>query len=115
MPEKLDAAIDDVLVIGSGVAGLLTALKAARVGRVRVVTKRSATDSSTRYAQGGIASVMHRDDSLDAHVEDTLRAGAGICRRPIVEMVIEEGPGMIRELMQLGARFSLPSPRGRMT
>ncbi len=105
MPPEHDAATD-VLVIGSGVAGLLTALKAARLGSVRVVTKRRATDSSTRYAQGGIASVMHRDDSLGAHVEDTLRAGAGICRRPIVEMVIEEGPRMIRELMQLGARFS---------
>lgn len=95
-----------MLVIGTGVAGLLTALKAARFGRVVLVTKRRATDSTTRFAQGGIAAVMKRDDSFSAHVEDTLRAGAGICRKPIVEMVVEHGPRMIRELMQYGVRFS---------
>jgi L-aspartate oxidase len=96
----------DVLVIGTGVAGLLTALKASRFGRVVVVTKRRASDSSTRFAQGGIASVMQREDSFSSHVEDTLRAGAGMCRRPIVEMVVEEGPRMIDDLMQHGVRFS---------
>jgi L-aspartate oxidase len=99
----------DVLVIGSGVGGLLTALKAARLGRVVVVTKRAAMESTTRYAQGGIASVMDGRDSYAAHVEDTLVAGAGICRASVVEMVVQSGPRAIRELMHLGARFSTHS------
>ena len=82
MPEQCD-----VLVIGSGVAGLQTALKATKLGHVVVVTKRAATESTTRYAQGGIASVMDGSDSYTAHIDDTLAAGAGICRASVVEMV----------------------------
>ncbi|MFQ5600503.1 MAG: L-aspartate oxidase [Candidatus Krumholzibacteriia bacterium] len=102
----------DVLVIGSGVAGFLTALKAAHLGRVVVVTKRAATDSTTRFAQGGIASVMDRSDSYAAHVADTLKAGAGICRGDVVETVVRQGPRVIRELMDLGARFSQAAASG---
>src|SRR5512145_2734751 len=103
----------DVLVIGSGVGGLLTALKAAGLGRVIVVTKRAAMESTTRYAQGGIASVMDRSDSYAAHVQDTLAAGAGICQPDVVDMVVRQGPRVIRELMDLGAQFSRgPGARG---
>ncbi len=96
----------DILVIGSGVGGLLTALKAAALGRILVVTKRAAMESTTRYAQGGIASVMDSADSYAAHVQDTLGAGADLCRPEVVEMVVRQGPRVIRELMELGARFS---------
>ena len=102
----------DVLVIGSGVAGLLTALKVARFARVVVVTKRAAMESTTRYAQGGIASVMDSADSYAAHVQDTLIAGAGICRSEVVEMVVRQGPRVIRELMDLGTRFSRDAGHG---
>ena len=103
----------DVLVIGSGVGGLLTALKATKLGRVIVVTKRAAMESTTRYAQGGIASVMDRSDSYAAHVQDTLAAGAGICQPDVVDMVVRQGPRVIRELMDLGAQFSRgPGARG---
>jgi L-aspartate oxidase len=96
----------DFLVIGSGVAGLFTALKAARHGRVVLVTKRSATDSNTNYAQGGIATVLSPLDSYDQHIADTLQAGAGICRRDVVEHAVRSGPAVIRELLELGARFT---------
>jgi L-aspartate oxidase len=96
----------DVLVIGSGVAGLFTALHAARLGRVVLATKRAATDSNSNYAQGGIAAVTSPLDSFEAHVHDTLAAGAGICRRPVVEMAVRHGPRVIGELVELGARFS---------
>jgi len=99
-------AVADFLVIGTGVAGLLTALHAARHGRVVLATKRSATDSNTNYAQGGIASVTSPLDSYAQHVADTLEAGAGICRRDVVERAVREGPAVIRALMDLGARFS---------
>jgi L-aspartate oxidase len=96
----------DFLVIGSGVGGLFTALKAATSGRVVLATKRSATDSNTNYAQGGIATVLSPLDSYAQHVEDTLVAGAGICRRAIVEQAVQQGPRVIGELLALGARFS---------
>ena len=70
----------DVLVVGSGIAGLSFALKAASHRRVAVVTKKDRTESNTNYAQGGIAAVMAGDDSFELHVRDTLDAGAGLCR-----------------------------------
>ena len=70
----------DFLVIGSGVAGLHYALRVAEAGEVAIITKREATDSATDWAQGGIAAVMHPDDSFDAHVTDTMNAGAGYLR-----------------------------------
>jgi L-aspartate oxidase len=96
----------DFLVLGSGVAGLFTALKAAAHGSVTLATKRRATDSNTNVAQGGIASVTSPLDSHDQHIADTLAAGAGICRRDVVEMAVRRGPAVIRELIELGTRFS---------
>ena len=105
METERDPVECDVLVIGSGVGGLYTALHAARLGRVVLVTKRSATDSNSNYAQGGIAAVTSAEDSFAAHVADTLESGAGICRRDVVERIVREGPALIRALMDLGARF----------
>jgi L-aspartate oxidase len=95
----------DFLVIGSGVAGLTFALDAARHGRVHIVTKRRAEDSNTLWAQGGIAAVMDPSDTANAHVEDTIVAGAGLCHRVVVEICANEGPARIRELIERGARF----------
>ena len=96
----------DFLVIGSGVAGLSFALRAARHGTVCVVTKKESAESNTNYAQGGIAAVMDPDDDTEAHVQDTLVAGAGLCHPDVVRMVIEEGPERVRDLIDLGAQFS---------
>ncbi len=97
----------DFLVIGSGIGGLSFALKASEVGEVVIVTKKEDSESNTNYAQGGIASVLARDDSFDLHVEDTLRAGAGLCDPQVVRKVVEAGPGCIRELAQIGVQFSI--------
>lgn len=96
----------DFLVIGSGIAGLSFALKAAAHGTVAIVTKREITESATNYAQGGIASVFSTEDSFDEHVEDTLVAGAGICHEDVVRMVVEEGPEVIRGLIDWGVKFT---------
>jgi L-aspartate oxidase len=96
----------DYLVLGSGVAGLSFALEAARHGRVTMVTKRSRTDSATNWAQGGIAAVLDPTDSFEAHVSDTIGTGGGLSHRDVVEMVVRDGPDRIRELMDLGAKFS---------
>ncbi len=95
----------DFLVIGSGVAGLSFALRAAQHGTVAVVTKKASAESNTNYAQGGIAAVMDPDDDVEAHVQDTLIAGAGLCDEDVVRMVVTEGPDRIRELMDWGAEF----------
>ncbi|MBR9989963.1 MAG: L-aspartate oxidase [Gemmatimonadetes bacterium] len=96
----------DVLVIGSGIAGLTFALKAAAHASVHVVTKKERAASSTNYAQGGIAAVMSRDDSLDLHVRDTLVAGAGLCHLRAVESLVREGPARVRDLIDWGVRFT---------
>jgi L-aspartate oxidase len=96
----------DFLVLGTGVAGLTFALEAARMGTVAVVTKNDPSQSATYNAQGGIASVLDRADSFDAHVEDTVEAGANLCSRPVVEMVVRDAPARIRELQRIGVRFS---------
>ncbi len=95
----------DFLVIGSGIAGLSFALDASAHGDVVIVTKRSAEESNTRYAQGGIAAVLDRDDSFEAHIKDTLVAGAGLCHERVVEICVTEGPELIRKLQAMGARF----------
>ncbi len=96
----------DFLVIGTGIAGLSFALKAARHGRVAIVTKKQSAESNTNYAQGGIAAVMAKDDSFDLHVRDTLEAGAGLCREDAVRTIVQEGPARIRELIDIGMQFS---------
>lgn len=96
----------DFLVVGSGIAGLSAALKLSRLGEVHIVTKKAAVDSNTNYAQGGIAAVMGADDTFQSHLADTLRAGAGLCRRAVVRSVVSEGPARIRELIAAGVRFT---------
>lgn len=95
----------DTLVIGSGIAGLTFALKVAATRKVAVVTKKESVETSTNYAQGGIASVLGPEDSFDLHIQDTLSAGDGLCHPDVVTMVIKGGPDRIRELAEMGVRF----------
>jgi L-aspartate oxidase len=95
----------DFLVIGSGIAGLSFALRAAEHGSVAVVTKKGTAESATNYAQGGIAAVVGPGDSFEEHVRDTLIAGAGLCNEAAVRFVVERGPEAVRSLMELGVRF----------
>jgi len=107
----------DFLVLGSGVAGLTFALKAAALGRVAIVTKKNRTESNTNYAQGGIASVTSKEDSFQLHIRDTLEAGAGLCKESVVRTIVEEGPARIAELIELGMRFSeraIPASPGEL-
>lgn len=96
----------DVLVIGSGIAGLSYALEMAANALVMVVTKKDRAESATNYAQGGIAAAIGEDDSIEMHVNDTLVAGGGLCNEQVVRMVAEEGPDRIRQLVDWGAKFS---------
>src|SRR3954466_2345816 len=95
----------DFVVIGSGIAGLSFALKAARHGSVAVITKRKGRDTNTAWAQGGIACVSSDEDSFELHVRDTLEAGAGLCDEQVVRTIVTEGPARIQELMELGLHF----------
>ncbi len=97
----------DILVIGSGIAGLMFALKVAEFSSVAMVTKKAAMDSNTNLAQGGIASVFGEQDSFDLHIEDTLASGDGLCHRDVVEAVVKGGPERINELMAMGVRFNV--------
>jgi len=96
----------DFLVIGSGLAGLYFAIQAAKHGKVVIVTKQEIKESATNYAQGGIASVCSEEDTFAAHIEDTKVAGAGICHEDIVKMVVEEGPDVIKNLIDWGVQFT---------
>ena len=95
----------DVLVIGTGIAGLTFSLKAARRASILLITKKQRAETSTNYARGGIAAVLGDDDQLALHVEDTLTAGAGLCHSRVVEMLVREGPQRVHELMDWGTRF----------
>jgi L-aspartate oxidase len=99
----------DFLVIGSGIAGLTYALKAAQQfpdKKVVVITKAAADETNTKYAQGGIAVVNDlENDSFEKHIEDTLIAGDGLCNKEVVEIVVKEGPERVNELIEWGARF----------
>ncbi len=95
----------DFVVIGSGIAGLSFALKAAKHGSVAVVTKRKRADSNTAWAQGGIACVSSDEDSFELHIRDTLEAGAGLCDEQVVRTIVTEGPERIRELVEIGLHF----------
>lgn len=95
----------DYIVIGSGIAGLRAAVELAGSGSVTVLTKDRLDESNTEYAQGGVAVALSDDDEIELHIEDTLRAGAGLCDASAVRILIEEGPRYITELINFGAEF----------
>ncbi|MBT2290056.1 L-aspartate oxidase [Paenibacillus albidus] len=95
----------DCIVIGSGIAGLFTAIQASKDRRVVMITKKSVMESNTRYAQGGIAAVIAEDDSPAYHRQDTLMAGAGLCSSAAVDVLVNEGPEGVHELIRLGTLF----------
>ena len=96
----------DVLIIGTGLAGLTLALQVADQKKVCIVSKRTMQDSASSWAQGGIATVLNSDDSIDQHVEDTLIAGAGLCDADITRMVTEHGREAVEWLIDLGVEFT---------
>jgi len=102
----------DFVVLGSGIAGLSYALKAARHGSVAIITKRARAESNTTHAQGGVACVISGEDSFDLHVADTLTAGAGLCDEAVVRTIVTEGPERIQELIAHGVRFDERSEKG---
>src|SRR3954451_9872380 len=95
----------DYVVIGSGIAGLSFALKAASRGSVAIITKSMKAESNTAYAQGGIASVTSPEDTFELHVRDTLTAGAGLCDEEVVRDIVTDGPARIQELIEMGVQF----------
>lgn len=102
----------DFVIIGSGLAGLSFALKAAKAGTVAVITKKAKAETNTAWAQGGIAAVTEGTDSIEAHLNDTLIAGAGLCDEAAVRSIVTDGPARIQELMELGVQFD-QRPDGR--
>ena len=96
----------DVLIVGSGLAGLSAALLLSSEKRVAVITKRAVSEGSSGWAQGGIAAVWSKDDSFDAHVDDTLVAGAGLCDLAATRFVVENAPKAIAWLQTMGVPFS---------
>ena len=97
----------DILVIGSGIAGLMFAIKMAPHASVTLVTKKEAMDSNTNLAQGGIASVFGQMDSFDLHIEDTLASGDGLCNADVVRHVVTNGPRQIEALIAMGVQFNI--------
>ncbi len=103
----------DAIVVGSGIAGLTAALRLrTKVPRVLLVTKGPLSSGSTVWAQGGIAAALDPEDTPEAHLQDTLVAGAGLCDRDAVEVLVTEGPDRVRELVALGARFDTDADGG---
>ncbi len=103
---KLPRKTCDVLVVGSGVAGLSAALKLGGLGKVILATKSELQASTTRFAQGGIAAVLYDDDSIESHLEDTLRTGVGLSDPETTRVLVTEGPERVRELLDVyGAKF----------
>ncbi len=98
--------VTDFLVLGSGIAGLSFALRAAEHGEVVICTKRKPDDAATSFAQGGVAAVLSPADSFEKHFEDTMTAGAGLCHDVVVDICVREGPAAVRWLMDQGAEFS---------
>lgn len=104
-PAQVTYSTTDVLVIGSGAAGLIAAVEASRAGRVLIVSKDKLGENNTMRAQGGVAAVLGREDSFESHINDTLEAGQGLCEPAVVEEVIKEGPRSIEALAGLGTCF----------
>ncbi len=105
----------DFLIIGGGIAGLFTALKAVEYGNVTVLVKKTIENSNTGLAQGGIAAAVHEADSPFLHLEDTLEAGAGLCDIEAVDVLVREGPKRVRELIDIGARFDMKDGNPSLT
>jgi L-aspartate oxidase len=103
----IEQQVTDCLIIGSGVAGLRAAIEAAKDCSVIIVCKKKLADSNTFQAQGGIASVVEKDDSFESHIADTIRTGCGISNEQVVEMVVRQGPELVRELIEWGAKFDM--------
>jgi L-aspartate oxidase len=101
----VEQIVTDFLVVGAGVAGLRAAIELAPFGRVLIVAKDSLKESSSQYAQGGIAAALADDDEISLHEADTMSAGAGLCRREAVHVLVEEGPVEVRRLIEWGADF----------
>jgi L-aspartate oxidase len=97
--------VSEVIVVGSGIAGLIAALETSHKHAVTLITKAELSESNTRYAQGGIAAALFEDDSVAEHVADTLRAGAGLSDPSVVEVLCSEGPARVRDLIRLGVAF----------
>ena len=95
----------DCLIIGGGVAGLRAALEAAGAGAVLVLVKDKLTESNTYHAQGGIAAVLRDEDTFDEHINDTLHTGCGLCNQDVVELVVKQAPGQVKQLLQWSAPF----------
>ena len=104
-PHQIDCVTTDFLVLGSGIGGLFTALKASDYGLVTVLTKQRIEDTNTYFAQGGIAVALDEQDSPKLHREDTLQAGAGLCDEQVVDILVNEGPARVGELLRMGAKF----------
>src|SRR4030066_816541 len=104
-PSYMKNEIVDFLIIGSGVAGLRAAIELAPYGSILIATKDRPRESSTEYAQGGIAVALSDEDEVGIHYEDTIKAGDGLCREDAVKILVEEGPGLILELISWGAEF----------
>jgi L-aspartate oxidase len=96
----------DFLVLGSGIAGLSFAIKAADLGTVAIVTKKEKSDSNTNLAQGGIAAVYDKEDRFEYHINDTIASGAGLCKEEVVRFVVMDGPERIKELLEWGVEFT---------
>ncbi|HWQ89894.1 MAG TPA: L-aspartate oxidase [Desulfitobacteriaceae bacterium] len=103
--DDIEVFSTEVLVLGSGIAGLYSAIKANEHFQVTVLTKKKIEESNTGHAQGGIAVAMHEDDSPALHYDDTLSAGAGLCDPESVKILVEEGPSRVEELIRMGAYF----------
>src|SRR6516162_7210347 len=104
-PKHMPHLFTDILIIGGGIAGLRAALEIPDHLRVLVVTKDNIQQSNSSYAQGGIAGVLSPEDRFENHIEDTLAAGADLCDRDVVEMVVREAPRQIGDLVRFGTHF----------
>ena len=95
----------DFIVVGAGIAGLRASVELAPAGRVLCLAKREVTESNTQYAQGGIAAALSDDDEVSLHLDDTLKAGDGLCNEAAARVLVEEGPTRIEELIEWGTQF----------